>query len=447
MNDPFIYLHPFFNNSRERNVSFLSEQYFNIQYLEDIVNRLISRAGIKINPQDIVLLKPNLVLHPVTADDNIALNTHPNVLISVLKYIIAFHPKKIIIGDAPIQRCNWEEVIPQEYIHEVRQLSKKYDVPVIIEDFRKVIWKNRKQFIRNNNRTDDNYLIFDLGKESLLEPITNEGTEFRVTDYDPERMKLSHKPGMHKYCIAKEVFEATKVITLPKVKTHQKTGITSALKILVGVNGDKDFLPHHRKGGTLNSGDCYPGANRLMSLTESLLDKANNNRGNFRYRIFKDFSRLTWKLAPVTPYHNLMAAWYGNDTCWRMVLDLNKIVKFGTIKGEISKMPQREIFAMCDGIVGGQGNGPLYPVPLPMGFMSISNDSGLNDMVYAVLMGFDINKIPLLINSGASLENGKIFIKESENNVKTLSELAVKTDPPPGWRGFIETDAGENTIV
>ena len=118
-------------------------------------------------------------------------------------------------------------------------------------------------FLRNqvdkNRSSISEYVIFDVGKDSYLEPITNDKKNlFRVNNYDPDRLAESHRAGVHKYCITKELFEADIIFSLPKVKTHQKAGITAALKNLVGLNGDKDYLPHHRIGGTEIGGDCYP---------------------------------------------------------------------------------------------------------------------------------------------------------------------------------------------
>jgi len=103
----------------------------------------------------------------------------------------------------------------------------------------------RKEFHGNklidNKRDISNYIFFDLKDKSYLEPITTVENKFRVTDYNPERLAESHSNGKHKYCIAKEVFEADYIIALPKAKTHQKTGITNAIKLLVGFNAIRTF--------------------------------------------------------------------------------------------------------------------------------------------------------------------------------------------------------------
>ena len=47
-------------------------------------------------------------------------------------------------------------------------------------------------------------------------------------------------------------------VNLPKLKTHKKTGITCSLKNFVGINGDKNWLPHHTEGVPANGGDEFP---------------------------------------------------------------------------------------------------------------------------------------------------------------------------------------------
>ena len=64
------------------------------------------------------------------------------------------------------------------------------------------------------------------------------------------------------------IIDADLVINVPKLKTHKKAGVTGALKNLVGINGNKEFLPHHRKGGAASGGDCYPGRSPIMPVAD-----------------------------------------------------------------------------------------------------------------------------------------------------------------------------------
>jgi hypothetical protein len=73
--------------------------------------------------------------------------------------------------------------------------------------------------------------------------------------------------------------EADVIINLPKPKTHKKTGLTGAIKNLVGLVGDKELLPHHRNGGATDGGDCYPGRSFRLRLAELMLDHGNELLG------------------------------------------------------------------------------------------------------------------------------------------------------------------------
>lgn len=433
----FVNIVSLYNNEQDRDIDYLSSLYDENSILKENIKKICKSILENQNliKEKRILIKPNWVLHNRKPDDEICLHTNDKFILAVLEVILEMQPASIVIGDAPVQSCNWDKLISIELLKGINSLKKKYSVPLVIKDFRRVTFNPElNNPIRERNPISD-YLIFDLGKDSYLEPISTSENIFRVTSYDPDRLAESHRAGVHKYCITKELFDADVVISMPKIKTHQKAGITGALKNLVGVNGDKDYLPHHRIGGTGFGGDCYPGKNIFRLGAEYLLDMANRRQGKFLYKPLYYTAAVIWKLTNPKKVHDLAAAWYGNDTTWRMVLDLNKIVAFGKADGTISNEPQRTLFSLCDGIIGGQGNGPLVPDPLPLGIISFTNSSALNDICMATLMGFDIEKIPLLKTSLAKIEpdQNTIFLNEEKISLKELKNYSVTTNPPPGW--------------
>ena len=375
--------------------------FYNSMALFDVLSSLINEG---LNAHQIqgkrVLLKPNWVRHSVKPSDELCLRTNDNFLITALRVIVEMKPTEVIIGDAPIQGCRWDKMISISFLSDIRKLSEKYNIPIKVIDFRRRTYNLSENNPEAGIRPLSDYVIFDLGNDSMLEPVTKPGqSKFRVTNYDPDRMSSAHASGVHKYCIAREFFDADIVISLPKIKTHQKTGITGALKNIVGINGDKDFLPHHRIGGTRMGGDCYPGGSYLRYWSELLLDKANRRQGRKSFIIWQKLSSLFWRLSFPGSEHNMAAGWHGNDTTWRMVMDLNKIAEYGNASGILSEKPQRQIFSLCDGIIAGMGDGPLEPEPLALGIISFTDCSIINDRVMALLMGLPENKIPLLNNS------------------------------------------------
>jgi hypothetical protein len=173
----------------------------------------------------------------------------------------------------------------------------------------------------------------------------------------------------------------------------------------------------------------------LRYWSELALDFANRRQGKFAYWLGYKLSSLLWRISFPNNEQDIAAAWYGNDTTWRMVLDLNKIVTYGLVDGTLSKTPQRMLFSLCDGIIGGQGDGPLQPDPLPMGIVSFTNSSAMNDIALATLMNFNIRRIPMLqVSLNQMGENlPQLFFNGKLTDWKALKFDAVITIPPPGW--------------
>ncbi len=432
----------------KRDLNSLKSVYDNHNELISLIDGVI---GNKMPIENIkgkkILIKPNWVRHSKTNEDEWCLRTHDKFILAVLEYMLRLQPKEILIGDAPIQGCEWDKILTTQLVNSIYNISKQYKTVVKIKDFRRVHFNpNINNQIEQESPIDE-YIIFDVGKKSYLEPITVEGSnKFRVTVYNPDRFHESHRPGVHKYCITKQLFDADVVISLPKVKTHQKAGITAALKNIVGLNGDKDYLPHHRIGGTDMGGDCYPGGNRLRFMAELALDQANRNKGKKIFLFWTKIASLLWKISMPKKVHSFAAGWYGNDTTWRMVMDLNQIIYYGNVMGELKDNRQRLFFSLCDGIIGGQGDGPLNPDPLPLGILSFSNTSSWNDLVLSQLMGMDAEKIPLLVSARKFEKNKEVVFKLNGNLIdyNGFSKYAIKAIMPPGWKDYKNNNTNDS---
>lgn len=437
------------HNTSKKTIEHFANQYTDIEELKQKIRKI--GEGILDNESLItgkkILLKPNWVNHDLKENDQICLRTNDNFLLATLEILLEKKPQKVVIGDAPIQSCDWSKLLSLKFLNTIKNLIAKYDIRIEIKDFRRTTFNSALNNPKKELLPINNYVIFDLKENSYLESISKNKNIFRVTNYDPKRLGEVHRLGVHKYCITKELFDADLIINMPKVKTHQKTGITCALKNLVGINGDKDYLPHHRKGGIGFGGDCYPGKNYLRLYSENALDKANENHGKKSYHFFLLLAKILWKCSLPKKEYDLAAAWYGNDTTWRMVMDLNKIAIFGKKDGIISNEPQRTVYSLCDGIIGGQGNGPLKPDPLPLGVICFTNNSPMTDICMGTLMGFDIHQIPLL---EAAYHNTLDYdVDISLNSEKTifsrLSRFSVPTIPPPGWLKYLNVNENSHT--
>lgn len=397
-----------------------------------------------IKPGMTVLLKPNWVFHRNGSRKGMdCMITHPNFILAVLKEVLAAQPERVILGDAPIQGCDWGQVVTEDLRRKISMLAKDCHVEII--DFRRTIL-NRESLtdgVKENVRGESRYIRFDLGKDSLLEPISAPAGRFRVTMYDSRKLSNSHHNGSHQYLLSREAFEADVIINLPKLKTHGKAGLTGALKNLVGLNGNKEYLPHHRVGGSALGGDCYPGFSPVKRYVEYCLDRANQNIGTptyakwttLAYRLLNAYGRFGDK--------QIEGGWYGNDTIWRMVLDLNRILVYGTTDGAMMEGPQRQIWSLTDGIICGEGDGPLAPEPRFLGAVTFSGSAVAADIVHAALFRFDPHRIPLLRESMKTYrwplaqDHRTGIVVRFQNGTLTVNDVADKLGtnikPPSGW--------------
>ena len=105
-------------------------------------------------------------------------------------------------------------------------------LPLVIKDFRRTILREEGPLkkVAEELRAEDQYELVDLGADSLLEAISADWKKFRVTMYDPRLMWRHHRPGRHRYLVAKEILNADLVVNVPKLKAHKKAGVTCCLK-------------------------------------------------------------------------------------------------------------------------------------------------------------------------------------------------------------------------
>ncbi|HEX4121056.1 MAG TPA: DUF362 domain-containing protein [Verrucomicrobiae bacterium] len=423
--------------------------------IHDLLDELFENAGLGsgenplgqfIKPGQTVLLKPNWVMHKNKSSHGLdCLVTNASVVSAVLDYVLKASPGKVIVGDAPVQGCDFARLMQDGGYGPLQEHYRRIGAPVEWVDFRrttldrsKTVWKRATDL-----RGMDRYTLFDLASKSLLEPISNTADRFRVTVYNPDLMRERHARGKHQYLVAREIMEADVVINLPKLKTHAKAGITAALKNVVGINGNKEFLPHHSAGGAKRGGDCYPGDSRLKLAAEYFLDAANRRSGNANAAI-RQFARVSSRLARVLGEdENLEGSWYGNDTIWRTCLDLNRILLYGREDGSLEKKPQRRVLTITDAVVCGQGDGPLAPIPKALGMLTLALNSAAADYVHAHLMGFDWTTVPVVKNAFSALANFSPIDVEVLLKGRALGQPWPEWNPvpfqaPAGWRGHCE---------
>ena len=346
-----------------------------------------------------VLIKPNWVHHHNGSGAGLeSLVTHTSLLEAIIHYVGKTHPVSLVLGDAPIQGCDFAALMAAAKVPQMIGRFSEGGLRVQLKDFRRTIRPSGDSNLpsRGDCRPLDEFILYDLGTSSSLEEITTPRSEFRVTMYNPDALKRTHAPGKHQYLVARDVIESDVIINVPKLKTHKKACITGALKNLVGINGHKEYLPHHRKGGSRDGGDCYPGGSYFKHLVEDLLDATNKAQTPTPRWLLANAVRAGLAIGKLLNLDNdYEGSWCGNDTVWRMSLDLQRIVCYGRADGTLADSPQRTILSITDGIVAGEGEGPLAPTPVQLGMITFGTNTAAVEWINALLMGLLPDKIPI----------------------------------------------------
>jgi hypothetical protein len=258
-----------------------------------------------------------------------------------------------------------------------------------------------------------------------------------------------HRSVRHEYLLCRTPMDADVFINLPKLKTHKKVGLTCALKNLVGINANKNWLPHHTEGTPDQGGDQFPLATAKAKLEHywmGLTKRWLKNRPGLS-RLFVPAKKAGRLFFGDTQKVVRSGNWHGNDTCWRMVLDLNKCFFFFDGGGRQRTKPIRYL-AVVDAIVAGEGNGPMSPDSKPCGVILAGTNPLAVDCAAATVMGFDWQRIRLLKNAFAMRELNfapfrpediAIYSNRSAwNGGLATVEETFHFKPHFGWVGAIE---------
>jgi hypothetical protein len=201
--------YPFKNLSHNKNPVYenIRNLFFKLNFdIENYERSTWNPLGQFIKPGNFVLLKPNWVNHINPNEDQIdALVSHSSIIRALLDYVlIALKGKgRIIIGDAPIQSCDFGELIKKACISDIiKFLQPLSPVRIEIKDFRKEIMiPGGRSFIRMEN-DGSKFVEVNLKESSFLNGIKNDYKKFRVTSYNKDKMLSNHNERDHIYRIA-----------------------------------------------------------------------------------------------------------------------------------------------------------------------------------------------------------------------------------------------------
>jgi len=296
---------------------------------------------------------------------------------------------RIIIGDNPSIDADFEELMR---FTDIRRLLNKYDVPVEILDLRPLVCKDLKDYgkrakMHPQHGDPRGTVEVNLGSQSMLRGM--DPALFRGVFDEREDTVASHTGDTQFYTFSKSIYDADVYISVPKLKTHHKVGVTLNLKGLVGSITEKNQLVHWRVGSPETGGDEYPNAASMEAA----------------------------KSAKVTE----RGAHPDNDTIWRMVADLYTAFRKGN----------RKYFSLVDGIIAGEGKGPFCPHAKYANTLIAGDDLLAVDIVSTRLMGLDPNKIRYLKHF---LESGEIDC----DDIDVLGDAHKSLDfaVPEQWSGI-----------
>ena len=424
-----------------------------------------------IQPGQTVVLKPNLVTHlnhgakNLKLTDTDSLVTHGSVVRAVADYAAhaASPGGRLIICDCPLQGTDWEAVTRLTGLDAVvRHLEVAFpNVDISLRDFRlgTATVRHGRIVARHDDATRrKEYAEVDLGDRSLLATSDLRARDFGVTQYSRRRMRSAHSATVNKYLIPNDVLHAHVFINLPKMKTHMKTGVTCALKNLVGINGHKDYLPHFRYGSPRHGGDEYPDGNWWWDVTWAITHREWQLDGGKRKRLLDSLARACRYASPLIGrfprdrYQLGGGSWYGNDTAWRMCLDINRAFLYydrqsNEVRGQ--RPGQVSYLALADALVAGEGAGPLSPSPVQTGLMAASYNPVALDTVATAIMGFEPASVPLVARgydvndlglTPFTVDDVRIIVDGKPRHVTSYVDEAQlpQFEPWGGFRGAIE---------
>lgn len=362
--------------------------------------------GKYINPGQHVLIKPNWVMDFNGSGDYEnameCLVTHPSCLRAICDYVlIALKGKgKVIIGDAPMQDCNLNILLERMKYNSILQFYQDKGENVLFMDFRKYQsnFDKNKVIVEKIDQSGEGIDV-DFSMYSIHEH-RNGRRIYQVDNYDKDETEKYHSNHKHIYSINKDVLESDVIINFCKPKSHRLAGFTAAMKNMVGVAYNKASLPHRVEGSEEEGGDAYKNKSRLKHIIDAVLDRKIKNEDAHRIWlatidrfVYGGLFIIARKLSK-DPY--IKGIWYGNDTIWRTVIDLNYIVLYADKNGIIQNDQQRKMLNFGDMVIAGHHNGPCQPEPKEVGAIVMSDDAIAMDIAICKMIGFPEDKIPMI---------------------------------------------------
>jgi len=406
-------------------------------------------------PGNFVLIKPNLITHKHYLGNDALYSTviHGSIIRPIIDYLyLAMNGHgTIVVADNPIVATDFNLLMKFTGIQAMLDDLKNRgygDLRTI--DLRPKILKETQNgdFYYEHQQGDPlGYVDIDLGSDSLFSEFDSKPNTRYYTLADPSVDHVNpkfrgksetdgyHNPRNHIYTLSKSVLKSDLFINIAKMKTHCKAGVTLLLKNVVGVVYGKECIPHWRQG-LPPDGDAFPKYPPYFYIyLQKLYAKLRKRIRIHQYRCFQELrDALKRRNIIVGQYKHLEHGnWKGNDTIWRTILDLNRILIYADKEGNMCDEPQRHFFGLIDGIIAQKGEGPMNGNP----FVSSIIFGGFNPVVIDALAVKAMGISPHLIGS---ISKAHLINKWNINPIGgfdiSMPEIDVPTfnfKLPKGW--------------
>lgn len=350
--------------------------------------------GAVIRPGDVVLIKPNLV------DDSRwekGQTTHPAFLRPVIDYAYrACGPTgQILVAEGPWTAGLFDAMVTRMGIREmVRYLAEIHGLPVGLVDL-------------NKGERETTPLV-DLGAASALR-----AAEYTWFDAHGQVMEEGGDPGIGRYYIAKAVLDADVILSVPKLKVHCSGGITVTMKNMIGIIPAWDG-PYERA----ELKDC---------AHTSDVDRTAGSRGMY----------------------------LENDTIWRSMADLNRILLYCDRQGQLQTTRQRRYLTLVDGIIAAEAS-QYDPQPHPLGTVIVGANPVTVDAVAARCMGFDPRRFRSVVNPTQRMdfplgpyaaERIRIVMEPGTDIGSTYRESLTPELGIYSWQGHVEATDFDAPVI
>lgn len=419
-----------------------------------------------------VVIKPNLVTYRPSVDDETQWSTVTDaaVIRVVADYVaLALRGRgTIVVADSPLRMTSFSDVVGWSGLDRVLDdVSATWGVGVELVDLRDQVVADPATFdhtLRVTRQQGDplGTVEVDLGKASMLDELGRAMTRLRSTAaLGRNETRHQHAAGRHVYGLSRTVLDADFIVSVPKLKTHKKAGLTGAMKNYVGAVIRKEWLPHHRKGAPASGGDEHADdVSVRLKLRERFKDLHRQTPlgrvlltpGKWVYRQLLQDGRLD-PLSVPTEGPTTNGGWSGNDTCWRMVHDIFRAVLYARSDGSLDASPVRSQLTILDGLIAGEGDGPLRTTPRRAGMLLIGSDAVWVDYYAALLMGYRPEAIPLVqraldhdgLRPLTALRRGELDVRctpaDVAERLRRAEPLPDRFLPPLGWARHLADEA------